>query len=314
MRGKRAMLGLGIVVAMVLASVGPSAVPHSRHVAVAAPALDSESPQSLFAGPIHHVVVVVLENAEASNVLRKGPYLETLSDSYAYASMDYAVCHPSAPNYLAMTSGGTFTQCGSDTHHVFAGSNLGDLLGRKHESWAAFAQSMPVPCDTTNSYPYAVKHNPFVFYSDIVKNKSRCGLHDLPLTAWNADVLAGTIPNFALIVPNLKNDGHDTGIAYADTWLKGWLSPYLKASWFNSTVFFITFDEGTTNAGYNHLAGGHIYLVAVSSHSTAGTAITSNSSHYSLLTTIEWLLGLGSNGRNDKATLNSPLQELFTFA
>jgi phosphatidylinositol-3-phosphatase len=268
----------------------------------------------LFISSIHHVVLVVLENAEASTVLKNGPYEESLSDNYSYAEYNYAICHPSAPNYLALTSGGTFTQCGTDAYHTYKGSNIGDLLAKKKETWASFSQSMPKACDTTNSYPYAVKHNPLVFYSDIVKNKTRCDAHDLTWASWTADVKAGTIPNFAFITPNLKNDGHDTGVAFADKWLKGWLTPLLKTSWAQHTVFLITYDEGSTNAGYGQYKGGHVYLVAVSPYCTAGTLVSVDSSHYGVLTTIEWLLGLGSNGRNDKVTLNPPLEELFSFA
>ncbi|MCI4318969.1 MAG: alkaline phosphatase family protein [Thermoplasmata archaeon] len=313
----RIVLGLAIALGMLATGFVSAATPHptTDNPAGATPSgeLTATTP-ARFASSIHHVVLVLLENAEASTVLKHGPYEESLSDNYAYASLDYAICHPSAPNYLALTSGGTFTQCGSDAHHLYSGSNIGDLLAAKKESWASFSQSMPKACDTTDSYPYAVKHNPLVFYSDIQKNKSRCDAHDLTWASWTADVKAGSIPNFAFITPNLKNDGHDTGVAYADTWLKGWLTPLLKTTWARNTVFLITYDEGSTNAGYGHFAGGHVFLVAVSPYSPVAGLIASNSSHYSVLTTIEWLLGLGSNGRNDKASLNPPLQEMFSFA
>ena len=311
------MLGAAIALGLLAAGSASAALPHPNRdslVPVAPTGGNGAPAPALFASSIHHVVLVLLENAEASTVLKNGPYEESLSDNYAYAQYDYGICHPSAPNYLALTSGGTFTQCGTDAYHTYTGSNIGDLLAAKKESWASFSESMPKPCSTTDSYPYAVKHNPLVFYSDIAKNKTRCAAHDLTFTSWASDVKAGTIPNFAFITPNLKNDGHDTGVAYADTWLKGWLTPLLKASWAKSTVFLITYDEGSTNSGYNHYAGGHVFLVAVSPYCPAGTLITANSSHYSVLTTVEWLLGLGSNGRSDKATVNPPLQELFSFA
>jgi phosphatidylinositol-3-phosphatase len=307
-----ALLGMATALVVLVPMLAP-AVGVPVRPAPSVPSSSVIGPPTVFAGPIRHVVLVVLENAELSGVLTKGPYEELLWDKYSHATLQYAVCHPSAPNYLALTSGSTFTQCGSDVHHVFAASNLGDLLTKKKESWASFSESMPKACGTSDSYPYAVKHNPFVFYKDIVNNTTRCAAHDLTLGSWNADVKAKTIPNFCLIVPNLKNDGHDTGVAYADHWLKGWLAPYLTTSWFRSTVFLITYDEGSTNSGYHHLAGGHIFLVAVSPYSALGLTTLYKSSHYSLLTTIEWLLGLGSTGRNDKATLFPPLQEMFTF-
>jgi PKD repeat protein len=254
----------------------------------------------------------MMENAEAAAVMQHGAYEHHLATTYAYASHYYAVCHPSAPNYLALTSGKAW-QCGSDGHSVYSTANLGSLAQNAGLSWAGFEESMPKPCDTSNSYPYAVKHNPFAYYANLQGNSTLCKTHDLNFTAWTSDVAKGTIPNLAFFTPNLKNDGHDTGVAYGDSWLKGWLTPLLNKSFFRSSVFFVVYDEGVNdNHGYNGLMGGNVYMSAVSPYSAAGYVDTNQTSHYNLLTTVEWLLGLGSTGHNDNSKF-PPMKSLFDF-
>lgn len=273
-----------------------------------------------FPTAITNVVVIVFENEEGANVLTAGPFFHYLAAHYAYAANDYAVCHPSAPNYLALTSGATYSQCGSDARHVFTAANLADRLEGAHRSWGAFSGSMPTACDTTSSYPYAVKHNPFLFYDDVVNNTTRCAAHDLSLSAWYLSVNRSAIPNYALIVPNLLDDGHDTNVTYSDLWLRAFLSPLLNATWFNHTAYLITYDEGTTSLGAgtsaagptNTTGGGHIYLALVSPLSVGVGNLTNASSHYSVVTTVEWLLGLHSTGHNDRPLAWPPLRAAFT--
>ncbi|MCI4337258.1 MAG: carboxypeptidase regulatory-like domain-containing protein [Thermoplasmata archaeon] len=271
------------------------------------------TPPSGWPTPIRHVFIVMLENAEATTVEAKGPFEESLAANYASASQYYAVCHPSAPNYLALTSG-TSWQCGSDSYHTYSSENLGDLAQKAGLGWDGFEESMPSRCDLNDSYPYAVKHNPLVYYSDIVGNTTECRAHDLPFTNWTADVSANTIPAFAMFTPNLTDDGHDTGVAFADKWLAGWLSPLLNDSFFSQSVFFLTYDEGVNDdSGYNGTAGGRVYFTAVSPYARAGFNLTTNASHYSLLSTVEWLLGLGNCGHNDSTGAFPPLKSLFDF-
>ncbi|MCI4360842.1 MAG: alkaline phosphatase family protein, partial [Thermoplasmata archaeon] len=266
-----------------------------------------------FPTPIRHVFVVVLENAARSTVLQKGAFEATLASQYAQASAYYGICHPSAPNYLSMT-GGSPRQCGSDNWNVYNATNLGDLAEAAGRTWKAYVESMPTPCDTSDAYPYAVKHNPFVFYSDIVTNATRCAEHDVNFTAFTSDVEAGTLPNLGFITPNLTDDGHDTSVATADAWLKGWLSPLMNDSFYNSSVFFVTYDESVNdNSGYNGTAGGNVFFAAVSPYARGGYDLATNASHFNLLSTVEWLLGLGSIAGNVSGDTFPALPQLFQF-
>jgi phosphatidylinositol-3-phosphatase len=264
-----------------------------------------------FPTSIRHVITVVLESENGASVLQNAPFERYLAEKYAYASDYYAICHPAAPNYLAMTSGASW-QCGSDRYTTYSTTNVADLVQGAGLTWGAYMQSMSAPCTTRNSGEYAVRHDPFVYYSDIVDNLSRCDSHVLNLTSWSSAVASGNIPNYAFIVPNVLDDGQDTNATYADTWLQGWLSPLLNDSFASSSVFFIVYDEsGDSHAGYDGLRGGEVYFTAVGPEVAAHSIDSINTSQYNLLTTTEWLLGLGSLGRNDNGTTFPPMRSLF---
>ncbi|HEV2519713.1 MAG TPA: carboxypeptidase regulatory-like domain-containing protein, partial [Thermoplasmata archaeon] len=89
------------------------------------------------------------------------------------------------------------------------------------------------------------------------------------------------------------------------------LPTYLKAAWFNSSVWFITYDEGSSNTGYSSFYGGHLFFAAVSPFTTGGHNFTNQTTHYNLLSTVEWLLGLGGTGNNDSTTQFPPMKALF---
>ncbi len=325
MGGGLALIALAIVAVLLSAAAVPSGYTVGQATGAPRPGATTTGPSRSgdaanttgFPTPIRHVVVIPFENADISTVLQDGPFFRYLAEHYAVASNYYAICHPSAPNYLALTSGKTW-QCGSDGYQVYNSTNIGILLQSAGLSWAAYMDSMPIACDTNNAYPYMVKHDPFVYYQDIVGNTSLCDTHVLPLSAWNETVANGTIPNFSFITPNMLNDGHDTSVSYADHWLRGFLGPDLNATWMNDTVIFITFDEGylpggaPDDSGYNGTAGGHVYFAAISPFVPTNSTYLPDASHYNLLSTIEWLLGLPSTGHNDSAAFPA-MKSLFDF-
>jgi Phosphoesterase family/Fibronectin type III domain len=314
------LAAMGILVALVLQGIVPLAAAGGAPIAPRGspvPAGGSRA-AATFPTPIRHVVTVMLENEPRSAVLAQGPFERYLAATYASASSYYGVCHPSAPNYLAATSGSTW-QCGSDNYNVYNSSNIGDLMENASlPAWYGFMENMTHPCQTSSSGNYAIKHNPFPYYYDIVKGaNSRCDRHDLPLTSWNGNVTNGTVPTYAWITPDQNHDGHNTNVSVADSWLKQWMSPLINDSWFNSTVFFVVWDEATgsnSNAGYNGTSGGLVYLTAVSPYAKKNYTLTTNASHYNLLSTTEWLLGLGATGNNDSTSTFPAMKALFNFS
>ena len=318
------LLALAMAQAPATAPLGPGAHvasrPSSSFVSSVPVSVSSNSGAPsytpVFPSPIRHVFVVVLENEEATSVIGTAPYETHLAYQYAYASKYYATTHPSAPNYLSMTSGSYFNQSGSDAYNVWKSINIADLVQNAGETWAGYDESMPAPCDINNSYPYEVKHNPLTYYADIIDaHASRCNPNDLSFNAWNSSVSSGNLPNYAIITPNMLDDGHDTGLAYVDNWLSKWLPPLINNSAvFSTSAFFLVYDEGSTNAGYNGTAGGNVYMSVVSPYSHMGYWSQKDYSHWNMLTTAEWLLGLtGHTYHNDNWTKWPPMKDLFTF-
>lgn len=327
----RESLLISVLVVLVVASgIGTTGTgegrgsPPSASVALAPVALGSILPT-----PIRHVFLIYMENEGVDQIYGKVPFETHLAHAYAWGGDAlthhmtgyYAVCHPSAPNYLAVTSGNPL-QCGSDAYHNYTTEkNLFNLLDTAGRSWTAYAESMPAACDIQSSGEYAVRHNPVPFYGNLGGDASGsiCRTHDLPLANLTEDYPFGTTPpNFTFIAPNLRNDGHDTSAAVADWFLSRFVSKLVNQTWFSSSAIFVTYDESfgsQPRSGYHGLDGGPVYLASVSPYSKGiGAVDATNASHYNLMSTIEWLLGLPGTGTGHDSTAAFPaMKGLFRF-
>lgn len=286
-----------------------------------------------FSADIQHAVVIVLENYELGTVLAHGPYERYLWNTYGQASNFYGACHQSLPEYMAFTSGRSYSCSSIPIQSV---TDLPDLIEQHGLTWAAYSESMPTPCDNVSSYPYTVYHNPFLYYADIVHNATRCDSHDVGSAVFNSSVQNGTLPTVSFYFPNNVNDCHDSTLASCDAWLQGFLAPMLNSTsptvhaLIAHTAFFLLYDEGGTNAGYSTggivnswcqgatnrsltVCGGHVWMTVVSPYSL-GTNYTANATDYNLQSTVEWLFGLGNDGGYDGTSLFPAMSTLFTFS
>ena len=235
--------------------------------------------------------VIVLENRSYEQVIND-PYFSQLASQYAVATNYHAITHPSAPNYLALTSGSTWG-VQDDVYHVLPAQGLGDQLDAAGVSWKVYAESMTGDC-LNSPYPYAVKHNPFAYYG------GQCPPNAVPMTNLAGDLTA-QMPQLAWLIPNMCNDGHDCSLATVDSWL-GSVVPQIVASpaWQDHGVLLITFDEDDGSSS-NQVA---TFVIA------PGLKVHSSDvayDHYSLLATIEDRLGVGRLGA---AQNSSPMQDL----
>jgi acid phosphatase len=228
------------------------------------------------------------------------PYIASLGKQFAYAADQHASIHPSLPNYLEMVGASNFgitTDCSpSGSCHVSA-TSIADSIEAKGLTWKAYMESMPAPCTTTNSGSYAVRHNPFVYFDNIRNNPTRCSAHDVPYTALAADLAsASTTPNYSFISPDTCNDMHDCAVATGDTWLKNNVPAILgsPACTLDKCLVVVTWDEDDKK-GDNHI----LTIFAGSLAKTGGVSSAVAYSHYSVLRTVEDLLGLPSQGSND---------------
>jgi len=227
-----------------------------------------------------HTVVIVFENHERSDILGSGaaPRFEQLASTYAQATADYAVAHPSLPNYLALVSGSTHGVTSDCTDCPQSGQTIGSQLSAKHRPWAAYAEGYP------SSSRFAKKHVPFLYFPGGTS-------HVLPLQRFNPRKL----PAYSLVVPDLCHDMHDCSIATGDHWLHNFIPPLLTLK---DTAIFIVFDEGTSNAG----GGGNVALIIAGTAVRRHTVFKHTTSHYGLLRTIESALGLPLLGQAHSAT------------
>lgn len=239
-------------------------------------------------------MIIVLENADYETAL-SNPYLAKLAKQGTLLTNYYAVTHPSYPNYIALAAGRTFG-ISSDGQQNIDAKNLADLLDAANVSWKVYAENLPSqPCYTgILSGTYARKHEPFISFNDVQKNPARCSKINNS-SQLQSDLAANQQPQYAFYVPNLNDDGHDTGVNYAGNWLSKFLASVqtTQPNFLNNTLVAITFDEGTSGSS------NRIYTLLLGQNVKAGSTSNATYSHYSLLRTIEDNFELGTLGQGD---------------
>src|SRR5207245_9207403 len=89
---------------------------------------------------------------------------------------------PSLPTYLGLPGGQDFGWGGYDgnphsntcTNLAWKSKNIADLLVNASLTWKAYMEDMPSNCYGSNSGRYAVRHDPFVYCSNICTNGTSC--------------------------------------------------------------------------------------------------------------------------------------------
>jgi hypothetical protein len=242
---------------------------------------------------VQRVMVVVLENEDATRSEQQ-PFLAQLAARGAYLRDYHALTHPSQPNYIALAAGSAYgvDHDGPVTIDV---PHLGDLLDAHGISWKVYAEDYPGGCYLgATSGQYVRKHVPFLSFANVQHDRERCARSVVEASQLDDDVRNGTLPRFSLYVPNLRNDGHDTGVTFADRWLRQRFEPLLADERFAAGMLFIvTFDEGragSPNTVYCSLSGAGV---------RPGTVSDAYYDHYSLLRTIEEIFAAGTLGHHD---------------
>jgi phosphatidylinositol-3-phosphatase len=259
---------------------------------------------------------------------------------------DYtAITHPSLPNYLALLSGqdwgckgfdvGPKSNPCTDAAWNSTNANLVDRLEASGLSWKAYMENMPSNCDTSDSGLYAARHDPFVYFKDIVNDTARCnrvvpaGVNDTSLV--NDLSATSSASNLIWLTPNLCNDMHDdcttnstthvecgsggnvtNCIIQGDTYLSQ-IVPKILSSYVFTTqraALFVTFDEGNGYCPLSPSSRDCIYTVWAGPVIKKPYISSSSYSHYSLLATLEAAWNLAPLTVND--TSAHPMSEFFT--
>lgn len=239
------------------------------------------------------VMVVILENTDYGDALAQ-PFLGELAKGGALLAQSYAVTHPSQPNYIALIAG-TFSGVVSNDPVDLAWRHIGDLLEAQGKTWKVYAQAYPGNCFLgAKRGTYVRKHVPFLSFTNVQTSARRCA-NVVEASVLKHDIDNRGLPNYALYIPDMRNDGHATGIEFADRWLARAFGALIKdRAFMKDMLLVVTFDEARNDRGPNH-----IYTAFLGDAVRSGTVAKKRYDHYSFLRTIEDAFGLGTLGKND---------------
>ncbi|HVA38633.1 MAG TPA: alkaline phosphatase family protein [Candidatus Dormibacteraeota bacterium] len=323
-----------------------------------------------------HILVIVDENEGFGAVVDSplAPTITALGKEYGEAAAFYAETHPSEPNYVAMIGGSDFgiqdddayyckpgmndphckgsTKAGFVDHTVDA-PNLASQLDAAGLTWRGYFGAFdPGHSDvvfsgasaTAPAALYGSKHNPFMNFSGLRKELPR---HIFPQAQLARDLAAGTLPNFAYIVPDQCDDMHGIKagprvpadcrsgpsgprIARGDRAVKRLVDEIRSsATWKSSenVAIVITFDEndgaarasgrqgccGSDPATPANAGGGRIPTIVITNHGPRQMTDRTPYNHYSLLRSIEDAFGIHAYlaGAGDWRAGVRPMTRLF---
>ena len=311
---------------------------------MATPGVSSASSANSAIPHYQHIVEIMMENTSYATIIGNplAPKINALAARYGLATNYFGVTHPSEPNYVAniggsyfgiqddnqfyCTPGSTAAHCaGTTVNHTVTAQSLADQLTAAGMTWKGYFQSLPPippsgvimtgpnangpyafksPSDTVALY--ASKHNPFVNFAGTQGALANM----VPDTQLAADLAAGNLANFSLVVPNQCNDMHGTGgcsdtnglISAGDAYVGAIVSEILgSTSWRQGrNAIVITWDEddfsdvgqpGTGCCGADP-GGGHIVTIVITNKTTGPITDNTAYNHYSLLRSYEDAFGL----------------------
>ena len=285
----------------------------------------------------HHLILIVMENQSFGDIYqaRNAPYVNELAAACGLAANYHSITHDSLPNYLALTNGADAAalapfdnDCLPAAACRLQGVSIFDETA-SHGGWKAYEESMPQPCDRRDSGQYAPKHNPAVYYTDL---DAACGTDDIALGAPAGSALLkdfsndASAPAVAFVTPNLCDDMHGGSgchgnlVQVGDGWLATWIPLVANTAVYSedSTAVFVVWDEGAGgSAGENCAANAadescHVPALVIAPSVPPGSVAAARFDHYSLLKTIEDLLGLPALGQAARASSMAPAFNLAT--
>jgi hypothetical protein len=276
--------------------------------AVQSGAQQTSSPVAPIPHPHKHfdrVLIVVLENQAYVSAI-KDNYLKLLADEGVEFTNFRGLAHPSYPNYLGMISGSTFGMHGvfgddqkdlpDDSQH----KTIGDFL-----DWRNYAEDYPAKPGKGpflyDANKYRRKHVPFMSFQKVQKqgfeNVVAVDTKD-PHNAFIADVQNSrrdprdskykALASYMFYSPNMDDDGHDTNLGTASTWLKNFLENWFPPDARAGTLIVVTFDESEPPEKQTN----HIYTVLLGDMVKKGEKVNERYNHYDILRTIEDNFGI----------------------
>jgi phosphatidylinositol-3-phosphatase len=169
---------------------------------------------------------------------------------------------------------------------------------------------------------YATRHDPFVYFHNIIDNASLCDSHVVNLNLLPGDLSSvGSTRNYTFITPDLCDDGHDApcadgqpgGLAQINTFLQTWVPKITSSPAYKQDgLLIVTFDEAATSdatsccgelpgpgaamPGETGPGGGDVGAVLLSPCIEPGTVTQTAYDHYTMLGSVENIFGLSHLG------------------
>lgn len=222
-----------------------------------------------------HVAVVVLEGHSYEQVIGNSamPYLNELASQYGVVPNYFADRQGPLANALAITTGSFHPVSAQNSFDApINGDNLVRELVKAGETWKAYFQGLPASGYLGGSvYPYSASRNPFLLFTDVASDAAQAA-NIVPSAQLASDWAAGSLPNFAFIVPDLEHNGKDCPdesnsctvaerLRSADDWLRHNIGPLVADPQFQSRsnllILFGDDDPADTSGS------GHVAMVAI---------------------------------------------------
>ena len=256
-----------------------------------------------------HVFLFYFENQDVRAIVgnrRQAPYYSSLLTEGSQLGQMYAEEHPSDGNYLALAGGSTFgipltDPLEIDSQYTIHAPNLGDRVDAAGETWRDYEESAAGPCDDTVHGYYWNDDLPPMYFADVRNRPAYCSAHVVPLESMTSDLSrTSRTPNFTWVGINDCDDMEGCGIRAGDRFLANQLGQIMRSpAWRTQrSLAIITFDEDA----YDHEHPPQRVPTLVLGSTGVRRAYVSGAryTHYSLLRTIEGVLGLHTLTRNDR--------------
>jgi phosphatidylinositol-3-phosphatase len=221
------------------------------------------SPAAPASAPTPHVMVVMMENKNYSEVIGQAdqPFTNSLASDYGLAINSYSLVPHSLPNYLEIVSGseqGVTDDNPPSSHSFPTAPTIADQLAQVGISAKAYAEDLPADPGNDNG-EYVVRHVPWPYFPNA------------PITLADAssvvtDLNAPNPPDFVWYTPNLIDDEHDGTVQQGDAFLSSFIPSVQATSWYRAGGrIIIEWDESDNDtSGINGGDGGHVPTIVVS--------------------------------------------------
>jgi Phosphoesterase family len=290
----------------------------------------SQSPAALAQVPhLDHAFVIMEENNGFHDVIGNpaAPNLNYLARTFGLEA-DYFGVSPdsSESNYVGLLGGSVHGITSDDAYwkNLVHAPSLISQLDQARVSWKAYLQALPYPGYQGICYPAKCNGAPdidplYVSKHDAIQNyttslNSADWSRQVPIGALAADLRSGHLPRFGYVVPDECHDMHgdppyclDSGnigdpqnqhlVAVGDAYLGHLVSEITHASFWSkgNNAVVVTYDNGDNSAGCcdANVGGGQVATIVITSHGPRGATDATPANHYSLLSTLQHLFGLG---------------------